>query len=183
MKCRFRLGDLLQFDGTFLAFAVPAAIGTVTGGFGWSLVGWGAFCLIYFELWAIRILCCHCPYYAERSRTLHCYANYGSVKVWKYRPEPMNASERTQFVVSLVILCGYPFPFLLLGGQFVWTLVALGGLAVFVHTMRRHVCPRCVNFSCPLNSVPKKSVDAYLKRNPVMLQAWKESGSRPGPER
>ncbi|MCJ7725697.1 MAG: hypothetical protein MUP76_04840 [Acidimicrobiia bacterium] len=181
MKCRFKLGDLLRFIGMFSLFAVPAVVGVIAGGFGWSLLGWALFCLVFFELWEIRILCAHCPYYAERGTTLHCIANYGSLKVWKYRPGPMSLSEKTQLIVGFVILGGYPFPFLLLGDQYVWAVIALGGLTAFFWTLRRWTCSRCVNFSCPLNSVSKPVVDAYLERNPVMLKAWKESGYRLGP--
>jgi hypothetical protein len=33
-----------------------------------------------------------------------------------------------------------------------------------------------VNFSCPLNTVPKHSVDEFLQRSPRMREAWEESG-------
>jgi hypothetical protein len=47
---------------------------------------------------------------------------------------------------------------------------------MFFWTLREYTCSRCVNFSCPLNSVPREIVDAYLERNPVMRQAWQDSG-------
>ena len=167
----------------FLTFAVPAFIGVIVGGYGWYLVGWGVFCLVFFELWEIRILCSHCPYYAERGMTLHCIANYGSLKVWKYHPEPMNTFEKIQLWIGFAILGGYLFPFMILGGQYLWALVALWGLVMFSWTLRRATCSQCVNFSCPLNSVPKAIVDAYLERNPVMRQAWEESGYQMGEQR
>jgi hypothetical protein len=132
--------------------------------------------LIFFEVWEIRILCRHCPYYAERGRTLHCIANYGSLKAWPYRPAPMNRSEKAQLWVGFAILGGYPFPFLVLGGQVLWAIVALWGLVMFFWALREYTCSQCVNFSCPLNSVPREIVDAYLARNPVMRAAWEESG-------
>ncbi|MFL7791920.1 MAG: hypothetical protein AB8I69_07255 [Anaerolineae bacterium] len=180
LKCRFKLGDLLHFMGMFLTFAIPAVIGMIRGGYSRYLLGWAIFCLIFFELWEIRILCSHCPYYAERGTTLHCIANYGSLKVWKYHPEPMGISEKVQLWTGFAILGGYPFPFLILGGQYLWAFVAAWGLAMFFWTLRRDTCSRCVNFSCPLNHVSKEVVDAYLERNPVMRQAWEESGYRIG---
>ncbi|MFX0095154.1 MAG: hypothetical protein ACFFBD_25695, partial [Candidatus Hodarchaeota archaeon] len=54
-------------------------------------------------------------------------------------------------------------------------LSSVSGIYFFVG-LRRNVCPKCVNFSCPLNKVPKEIVDAYLKRNPVMKEAWEASG-------
>jgi hypothetical protein len=78
--------------------------------------------------------------------------------------------------IGFAILGGYPFPFMILGGQYPWAIVALWGLVMFFWTLRKYTCPQCVNFSCPLNSVPKEIVDAYLERNLVMRQAWLDSG-------
>lgn len=178
LKCRFRAGDLLHFLGMFGGFAFPAIIGVTLGGYGWWLLGWLAFALVFFELWEIRILCSHCPYYAEKGHTLHCIANYGSLKVWKYRPEPMSQSEKIQLWIGFAILGGYPFPFLLLGGQFVFAFLAFWGLCLFFWTLQKYTCPQCVNFSCPLNRAPKEVVDGFLRRNPTMRAAWEASGWR-----
>jgi len=92
------------------------------------------------------------------------------------RPEPISKAETIQLTVGLIILDGYPFPFLLLGRQFAWALVAAWGLVLFFWTLRKYTCSQCVNFSCPLNTVPRDVVDEYLRRNPVMREAWEESG-------
>ena len=178
LKCRFRVSDLLHFMGMFGSFALPAAIGVSLGGYGPWLWGWVAFCLIFFEFWEIRILCSHCPYYAEAGSTLHCIANYSSLKVWKYHPEPMSRAEKVQLWIGFAILGGYPFPFLLLGQQFAFALLAFWGLGLFFWTLLKYTCSQCVNFSCPLNRVPKAVVDEYLRRNPVMRQAWEVHGWR-----
>jgi len=183
LKCRFNRGDLLHFIGLFAGFALPAIIGVIRGGYGWYLLGWAAFCLVFFEFWEIRILCSHCPYYAEKGLTLHCIANYGSLKVWRYHPEPISKAETVQLVIGFILLCGYPFPFLILGRQFAWALVALWGLVLFFWTLRKYTCSQCVNFSCFLNTVPRDVRDEYLKRNPVMKEAWEESGWQIGEQR
>jgi hypothetical protein len=163
----------------FSVFAIPAVIGVITAGYGWFLLGWTAFLLFFFEVWEIRILCSHCPFYAEESLTLHCIANYGSLKLWKYRPEPMNLWEKIQLLTGFSILGGYPFPFIIAGRQWLWLVVALWGLVMFFWTLRKNTCSQCVNFSCPLNTVPHEIVCAYLKRNPTMYNAWVESGWSP----
>ena len=84
----------------------------------------------------------------------------------------MNTFEKVQLWIGFAVLGGYPFPFMLLGRQVLWAIAALWGLGMFFWTLRKYTCPRCVNFSCPLNTVPKDIVDAYLERNPVMRQAW-----------
>ena len=176
LKCRFRAGDLFHFVGMFAGFALPAIIGTIAGGYGWWLLGWLAFCLFFFEVWEIRILCSHCPYYAETGHSLHCIANYSSLKLWKYHPEPMSWAEKVQLWIGFAILGGYPFPFLLLGGQYLLAALALWGLVLFFWTLRKYTCSQCVNFSCPMNGVPREVVDEYLRRNPVMGRAWAAHG-------
>jgi hypothetical protein len=47
---------------------------------------------------------------------------------------------------------------------------------MFFWTLRQVTCSRCVNFSCPLNTVPSEIVAAYLARNSVMREAWEASG-------
>jgi len=44
------------------------------------------------------------------------------------------------------------------------------------NTLNGFFCSRCINFSCVGNTVPKKEVDEYLRRNPVMEKAWESSG-------
>jgi hypothetical protein len=180
LKCRFDRGDLLHFLGMFLWFALPAVLGTILGGYGRYLWGWAGFAVIFFGLWEIRILCSHCPYYAEKGSTLHCIANYGCPKVWEYHPEPISTWEKVQLVVGFVLLGGYPFPFLILAGQWAMAVLAAWGLLMFCWTLQKYTCPQCVNFSCLLNRAPKDVVDAYLRRNPVMRQAWEEHGWKLG---
>jgi len=176
LKCRFDRGDLLHFLGLAVGFALPAIIGVMRGGYGWYLLGWAAFCLVFFELWEIRILCSHCPYYAEEGPVLHCIANYGSLKLWKYHPKPMSTWEKMQLFIGFAILVGYPFPFLILGRQYALAGVALWAGVMGFWTLHKYTCSQCVNFSCPLNSVPREIVDAYLERNPTMKKGWEESG-------
>lgn len=183
LKCRYKQGDLLHFMAMFAGFAIPAVIGVILSGYGWFLLGWVAFDLLFFEFWEIRILCSHCPYYAEKGHTLHCIANYGSFKAWKYHPEPISKAEKVQLIIGFIILGGYPFPFLLLGGQYLWAFVAAWGLFLFFWTLRKYTCSQCVNFSCILNTVPKDEVEQYLERNPTMKKAWEESGWQPEDER
>jgi len=176
LKCRYNSGDLLHFLGTFISFMFPAVIGMVLSGFGWYLLGWVGLAVIFFGFWEIRILCSHCPYYAEKGFTLHCIANYGCPKFWKYRPEPINTSEKIQLLLGFALLGGYPFPFLILGEQFIFLLLTAWALMMFFWTLRKYTCSKCVNFSCLLNRVPKEVVDEYLKRNPLMRDALERNG-------
>ena len=178
LQCRFERQDLVSFLLNFLPFGTAAIAGTIIGGYGWYLLGWLAYAVSFFFIWEARVLCSHCPYWAEEGRILRCHANYGVLKIWQYRPAPTSTSEKAQFIVGALILIAYPFPFMLLGGQYVLALIALSTAFGFGFNLRRHACVRCVNFSCPLNGVPRPVVDAYLRRNPGMREAWEESGYR-----
>jgi len=147
-----------------------------------------------FGVLEIRFLCSHCPYYAEKSNTLHCLANHGSLKFWSYHPEPLNKFEKFM-MYFLVVTIFFVFP-LSIHSYGIWylsfnyaeySLISLLGMIgitaaslissiSFVTTLKNFFCPNCVNFSCPLNTVSKPVIDEYLKKNDVMRKAWENSG-------
>ncbi|MFX0097892.1 MAG: hypothetical protein ACFE7E_09055, partial [Candidatus Hodarchaeota archaeon] len=148
LKCRFNSRDLLLFVIRFLLFLIPALAGFIMGGYGWYILGWIAFSIIFFGFWEIRILCSHCPFYAKRGSILHCIANYGCPKFWKFKPEPISKSEKIQLIAGFIIICGYPFPFLILGRQFILLFLATCGLGIFWGVTLKFTCSKCINFSC-----------------------------------
>ena len=205
LNCRWD-GKLLRFfllnqvPSLVLAFFGIALTAVLTGSW-WALVAYAILCI---ALWGFgietRFLCSHCPYYAEDGRTLHCLALHGSRKLWRYRPEPMNRLEKTVMAVFFSLLLLFP---VLVEAYGIWfmsvnyagfgsiALLGMIGVALatimaglqFVYILIRDFCSRCVNFSCPLNRVPRSMVSAYLERNPVMKEAWLESGYKPGESR
>jgi hypothetical protein len=174
--CHFHIKYLLSFVGLFFLFVITVFIGIIISGYGWYLFGWIGFWIFFFEFWEIRILCSHCPFYAEEARTLHCIANYSSLKIWKYHPEPMNTSEKIQLIVGFIILVGYPLIFLILGRQFIILIISIIEILIFFSFLLIRRCGKCVNFSCPFNRVDKECVDIFLKNNPTMRKAWEEVG-------
>jgi hypothetical protein len=94
----------------------------------------------------------------------------------------MSGFEKAQLITGFAILAGYPFPFMWLGGETLLMFISAWGGGVFFWTLSKYTCTRCVNFSCPLNRVPKGAVDAYLLRNHVMKAAWEDAGYKIGGE-
>ncbi len=174
--CHFHRKYLYSFIGLFFIFAITSFVGVILAGYGWFLLGWIGFWLFFFEFWEISILCSHCPYYAEEGRTLHCIANYSSLKIWKYHPEPMNLSEKIQLMIGFIILVGYPVVLLILGNQFILLIVVIIEIIVFFCFLIIKRCGSCLNFSCPLNHVKKEVIDSFLKKNPVMRETWEDKG-------
>ncbi len=173
---------LLLFLFGFLVVAIPVVIGLVAAGFGLALVFWFIFLIFFLQVWENRILCSHCPYYASEGRILRCHGNYGLFKLWKYNPKPMSWTEQIQMIVGVSILIGFPFPFLILGQQWLCLILASLGAIVFGTILFGWLCLRCVNFSCPFNRVPKDVVDGFLKENSRMRKAWEKKGYRLGPK-
>ena len=176
LKCRFTRGHLLRFITPAFIFMLLSGAGMIVNGFYWQLGVWVLFLIVFFTLWEIRILCSHCPFYAEDANTLHCIANYGSPKVWKYHPEPMSQSEKIQLLIGFGLFGGWNLIWLISAGDWVFAGLHLVLIAGFFTWLTQRVCNQCVNFSCPLNHVPKPIVDAYLRRNPIMKDAWVKSG-------
>ena len=178
LMCRFDSKDMVSFLMTILPFGITAIAGTIRAGYGWYLLLWLAYSIFFFFVWEARVLCSHCPYWAEKGHVLHCHANYGVVKIWKYRPGPMSKSEQVQFIIGALLWIGFPFIFLLLGKEYLLTLIGLTTAISAAFGLRKNTCSRCINFSCPMNAVHKQFVDAYLERNPDIRAAWEASGYR-----
>ncbi|MEJ2252582.1 MAG: hypothetical protein P8Y97_23340 [Candidatus Lokiarchaeota archaeon] len=139
--------------------------------------GWIAYSIFFFAIWESRMICNHCPYYANNEeRVLHCPTDRGKPKTGKYSPGPLNLSEKIQFIIGAVILMGFPIPFLILASQFVPMLLYGIGVVVWVILIQLKVCTDCLNFSCPLNRVPKRVKNDFIIRNPVIKKAWEEAG-------
>ena len=178
LMCRYDQGDTLHFFMMALPFFVTTIAGVIAAGYGWYLFGWLAYAILFFFGWEARVLCSHCPYWVEESHVLHCHANYGVLKFWKYRPGPMSRSEQVQFAGGAILLLLIPIVILFVGGQnLLGAIATVSGLS-WGYLLRRNVCNRCINFSCPMNAVPKELVNAYLRFNPVMQHAWEEHGYR-----
>jgi hypothetical protein len=179
LDCHFRIKKLLRFAFVVLFIAITGSAALIFYGllnqFYIFLFSFIVFSLVFFEVWEIEILCSHCPFHAERRKTLHSYVNCGSLKIWSFQPGPMSRSEKIQFATGLTIFVAIlllPSAILILSEHYLLAMPPSVGLAAFGYILRRSHCNVCFNFSCPLNAVPRNVVDEFLRRNPVMLRAW-----------
>jgi hypothetical protein len=94
LHCHFNLWGLLRFLGVAFPPFILAGMGIMHFN-AWLLIPWVAFALSYFGLIEIMVMCSHCPHYAQPEiKSLKCWANYGSPKLWRYNPGPMSSSEK-----------------------------------------------------------------------------------------
>jgi fatty acid desaturase len=96
---------------------------------------------------------------------MKCHANYGFPKLWRYRPGPMNRTEKTVFLSGLFLVFGYPAFFILLSGSSGILIVYLVSAALFFILTGKFYCSRCIHFSCPLNRVKDDIKKEFMKYN------------------
>jgi hypothetical protein len=171
LHCHFTLNDLMHF----LLIASPSLLLGGAGIYhqsGWWLFPWLIMIIGYFGFVEIRVMCSHCPHYAEEGRSLKCWANYGSPKIWKYRPGPMTFWEKVIFLLGFALVWGYPLFFLISHFQLFLLIVYLLTAAGFFMTLRMFLCSQCMNFACPLNTVKSEVRREFLERNPKIAEAW-----------
>ncbi len=186
----------------FFAIAFPAFIGTLVllvmfffiTGHWWPIVFYFILIIVIFTC-EIKFLCSHCPYYAADEKILKCLGNNGALKIWKCNPAPMTGGEKTLMkllvaifyllipvittVVVLGILLTGPYDMIVRAGAAGVAILTLWSCWSFITIMKAFYCSKCVNFSCPLNTVKKQVVDDYLRKNDVMREAWEKSGYKP----
>jgi len=171
LHCHFTLRDLIHF----LLIVSPSFLLGGAGIYhisGWWLIPWLIMIIGYFGFVEIRVMCSHCPHYAEEGSSLRCWANYGSPKLWKYRPGPMTFWEKVIFFFGFALVWGYPLFFLISHFQFFLLIVYLLTVTSFFMTLRTFLCSQCINFACPLNMVKNEVRRDFFKRNPEVANAW-----------
>ncbi len=171
LHCHFSHADLIHF----LLISSPSFL---LGGAGiyhvdkmW-LIPWVIIIIGFFGFVEIRVMCSHCPHYAEDTSSLKCWANYGAPKIWKYRPGPMTFLEKILFFSGFALVWGFPLFFLILDLQIFLLIVYLLTVAGFFMTLRTFLCSQCMNFACPLNRVEDEVRRDFFKRNPIIAKAW-----------
>jgi hypothetical protein len=188
----------VSFPPLVIAILGMVVVSVLTGAW-WMPVAYVIYIPVMLGIFETRFLCSHCPYYAEDSTTLHCLANHGNPKLWRYHPGPMNRLEKFMmtFLVFAMMFFLAPLAVEAYGIFFIavhyaeYGLISLLGLVGItvaslltslscILALRIFFCSTCVNFSCPVNTVPKTVIDEYLKKNDVMRKAWEESGWQTG---
>ena len=173
IHCHFRLKDLLYF----LFISLPSfIIGTVGIYYmnGWLLIPWIMIIIVFFGFIEIRVMCSHCPHYAETPKSLKCQANYGTPKLWKYMPGPMSTMEKTIFFLGFGIVWGYPLPILYLSEHLLLLILYLVVTAGFFYILIVFLCSQCMNFACPFNHVDDEVRNQFFDKNPSVGESWRK---------
>lgn len=185
-KKQQKMSMLVVFSSVIIGTYSLFIVGKITD-IWWILIFYIIFILLFFFVIETRINCTHCPYYAENKRHLDCPGNNFFPKIWKYNPKPINAYEKIGSLAGFVLMSAIPIFSLL---YCLWLLINSNTEIVMIYVVSGILlatilsfltfyslflltfCSKCINFSCAFNKVPKELVDEYLKRNPVIKNAW-----------
>lgn len=171
--CHFTLKKLLVFLSLGMPLMILCGISMFLFSW-WAFTIWVLLVLSYFCVFEIRALCSHCPHYAEPElHSLKCWANYGSPKLWKYRPGPLKTWEKFVFIGGGSLIFVLPVVFAAIKGFYALSVVSIVLFTVFLLVLKRCYCSRCMNFACPFNQVPEDVRRCFFIHNPGAANAWK----------
>ncbi|MBW2356342.1 MAG: hypothetical protein JRF23_06160 [Deltaproteobacteria bacterium] len=100
----------------------------------------------------MHLFCTHCPHYQKPGRFLKCIFFWGLPKFFAPRNGSLTRLEKLVAVAAMGLVLFFPLAWL--AEEPGLLLVYLLSLAVFLATVRRHECRRCVFSDCPANAVP-----------------------------
>ncbi|MEW6079621.1 MAG: hypothetical protein AB1724_17575 [Thermodesulfobacteriota bacterium] len=180
VHCHFTFKDVASYYLIIAPTLLLGGAGIYHASGWWLIVSWLLIIIGCFSFVLTRVLCSHCPHYVEAGSSLKCRANYGSPKIWKYRPGPMTFWEKVVFFAGFAIVWGYPLLFMIIEFQLFLLIVYLVASSGFLMTLKTNSCTQCMNFACPMNAVPDKVREDFFERNPGVAEAWHVDAGRVG---
>jgi len=163
--------DVVDFYVLVIAYMIPFLAGMIMGGFWTGLWVWVGLAVVFFGYVEARVLCRHCPHYAEEGFLLKCHANWGLPKIPKLDPRPMSRAESVVLLLFFGALFLYYLPFFIVGGQWLLLAITTSALVCALWTVLRTKCTRCYHLSCPLNRVPEAVREAFFRNYPAFAEA------------
>jgi hypothetical protein len=177
INCHFQLKQLLRFLSFGFLLFILGGIGIFRFS-GLVLFIWLLLIISYFGFIEIRVMCSHCPHYAETElNNLKCWANYGSPKLWKYRPGPMSQSEKIIFFLGLMLIFSSPVLFMILSKEFILLIIYTALIILATYLLKAFYCAKCMNFACPLNSIDSEVRAKFFYHNDILLNAWQKNNN------
>ncbi len=99
-----------------------------------------------------RFFCTHCPHYSRDEKRLHCMFFWGIPKFFKADPAPLSNLEKGIAFGAPVVLFLSPLYWLI--SQPAMLIIYLLASGIFLSTMQRSECGRCIHRHCPANCAP-----------------------------
>jgi len=159
LKTRHSFTDFLYWN---LALSVPIITACVAiirnsvwGFILYVIVGLGLVMVIY------RFYCTHCPHYIQGKGATRCMFFWGIPKIFEAKPGPLSMFERIVSLTAPVIMILLPLYWLVLEPALL--VVYVLSMTVFIMTVRRNECGRCIYYDCPVNCVPESARERSME--------------------
>ncbi|KKH49346.1 hypothetical protein [Methanosarcina sp. 1.H.A.2.2] len=162
LRVKHEFKDFLYWNFVTLVILFSAGLAIGISSTGW-LLAYIFIIIFHFNILEQRFFCTHCPYYVEGGKRLRCMMNWGWPRHFKPIPYPPGKFDLVITTLGFIIMIFFPLPYLLkipslLGAYFV-------SIVLFLLTIWRSECPRCIYFCCPFNRVPVEVRKEYEGEN------------------
>ena len=151
LRERYTFIDFLYYTGLLAVPILTAFYAISNDSKGW-LIFYIFLCIAAVAV-IYRFYCSHCPHYTREGRTTRCMFFWGIPKLFKPQPGPLSLLDKAlAFIASAVV---FIFPLYWLFQQIGLLTIFVLSLVVFMSTVRRNECRRCIYFECPVNKAPE----------------------------
>jgi membrane protein YdbS with pleckstrin-like domain len=110
--------------------------------------------ILFFAVVVFKFFCTHCPHYLQGDKTVKCMFIRWVPKYFQPKPGPYSFLELA--IVAMATLVWVAFPLYWLHFRHGLLAIYVISLVVFVATMKRYECGRCIHFHCPANNVSEE---------------------------
>jgi hypothetical protein len=160
LRVKHEFKDFLYWNFVTLTILFSAGLAIGISSTGW-LLAYIFIAFFHFGILEQRFFCTHCPYFVRGEKSLRCMMNWGWPRYFKPRHGPPGKFDLAITSLGFIILILFPLPWLLkvpflLGAYLV-------SILIFLLTIWRYECGRCIYFGCPFNRVPVEVRKDYLK--------------------
>ncbi|AKB34461.1 hypothetical protein MSSIH_3771 [Methanosarcina siciliae HI350] len=162
LRTKHEFKDFLYWNFVTLTILFSAGIAIGISSTGW-LLAYIFIVFFHFDILEQRFFCTHCPYFVRGEKSLRCMMNWGWPRHFRPRPHPPGKFDLVITTMGFIVVLLFPLPWLLkmpflLGAYCI-------SILLFLLTIRRYECSRCIYFGCPFNRVPVDVRKEFEKRN------------------
>lgn len=160
LRVEHEFKDFLYWNFVTLTILFSAGLAIGISSIGWLLV-YIFVILFHFGILEQYFFCTHCPYFVRGEKCLRCMMNWGWPRHFKPRLPPPGKFDLAITSLGFIIIILFPVPWLLKEPFLTGTYLV--SILIFLLTIWRYECGRCIYFGCPFNRVPAEVREEFEK--------------------
>lgn len=160
LRVEHEFKDFLYWNFVTLTILFSAGLAIGISSMGW-LLAYIFIVFFHFGILEQYFFCTHCPYFVRGEKCLRCMMNWGWPRHFKPRHGPPGKLDIAITSLGFIIIILFPLSWLLIEPFLLGTYLL--SISIFLLTIWRYECIRCIYFGCPFNQVPAEIRKDYLK--------------------